>query len=119
MSCMIEMGTIKIPNDRNSVVFFVPEGIKGKDNFFNIFRTLLNFPSYFGFNWDAFNECINDLHWITYKTVWIVFNDIPDIGKENMFILQSILKESVDRWNKTKEKDITIVVPSGFLLIER
>ncbi|GAB6853868.1 barstar family protein [Asaia astilbis] len=114
MSRIIELGSEEIPNDRESVVFLVPEKIKGLEQFFNIFRTLLNFPSYFGFNWDAFDECINDLHWITYRDVWIVFNDIPIIGEDDISVLYYLLRESVDRWNKTNEINLNIVIPRGF-----
>lgn len=34
---------------------------------FNEFGAVLQSPSYFGENWDAFNECINDLEWLPAK----------------------------------------------------
>ncbi|GBR06551.1 hypothetical protein AA0323_1433 [Asaia siamensis NRIC 0323] len=97
------------------MVYYVPTGISGLEDFFNIFRTLLNFPSYFGFNWNAFDECITDLDWITYYEVWIVFSDTPNISERDLKILNNIMIDAVDHWSRTKEKNLSVVAPHGFL----
>lgn len=35
--------------------------IRDKESLFNEFSQALGFPSYFGRNWDAFNDCVRDL----------------------------------------------------------
>lgn len=37
--------------------------IGSKADLFNQAAAELHFPSYFGYNWDAFEECLNDLAW--------------------------------------------------------
>lgn len=39
------------------------ESIKDKAAFLATFARALHFPAYFGHNWDAFEECLNDLSW--------------------------------------------------------
>jgi len=39
------------------------------------FSKALQFPEYFGCNWDAFDECVNDLSWINKKKIIIVLLD--------------------------------------------
>jgi hypothetical protein len=39
----------------------------------------LEFPPYFGQNWDAFEECINDLEWLDGKTFILVIDDADAI----------------------------------------
>jgi hypothetical protein len=39
------------------------ESIKDKADFLAASARALHFPAYFGHNWDAFEECLNDLTW--------------------------------------------------------
>ena len=50
--------------------------LKTKQNFLNILNQELNFPSYFGSNLDALDECMRDLSWIQEKEIILNFNNI-------------------------------------------
>ena len=61
--------------DKRGIV--APSGMKNSDAVFAFYCTALSFPEYFGWNWDAFDECIHDLYWIDGTTIHIVHPDIP------------------------------------------
>lgn len=48
--------------------------IKNKKDLFTTFSIVLEFPEYFGNNWDALTDCLRDLEWLpTYKGYILVY----------------------------------------------
>jgi len=43
--------------------------IINKESFFKEFTKKLQFPEYFGDNWDGFYDCITDLSWIKEEVI--------------------------------------------------
>lgn len=59
-------------------------GLTTESQFFDRISTILEFPDYFGKNWDAMLELINDLEWLPFKNIAIVFrsfNAIKDVDR--------------------------------------
>ena len=50
-------------NDSPQVVR-VPLKARGKEKLLGVLSGSLKFPKYFGWNWDALEECIRDLSWL-------------------------------------------------------
>lgn len=63
----------------NKLVIDLPL-IESEQDFFDFFDKALSFPDYFGFNWDAFHECIGDLTWLKTNHIVIVHESMPFNG---------------------------------------
>jgi len=61
---------------------------------------LLQFPYYFGENWDAFNDCINDLEWLPARAYifGIIRADRILFGESGFDTFVQILDSAAARW---------------------
>ncbi|MCM1323357.1 MAG: barstar family protein [Acetobacter sp.] len=58
----------EIPHDGNTKLIEIDcSNIRTTRELFSEFSNRLEFPSYFGHNWDAFSECFWDMEWIKDK----------------------------------------------------
>lgn len=48
---------------------------RSEAEFFNEFAAALQFPDYFGENWDALSECLTDLEWLPGDAYLLVFTE--------------------------------------------
>ncbi|MGL4730584.1 MAG: barstar family protein [Clostridium sp.] len=73
----------------------------------------LNFPSYFSYNWDSLDECLNDLEWIEYESLIIVLKDTESLLENEIYNLEyfyDIISDSLIEWNEgiNFDRDITL-----------
>ena len=75
----------------------IPAGLNRKRRVLNEYARQLRFPAYFGWNWDAFEECLRDLSWLDdAKEVVIVHRDVPFPGsREQQQTYLAILRDLV------------------------
>ncbi len=70
---------------------------------FKEFARALDFPDYFGHNWDALEECLADLEWLPAKGYVLLITDaeivIPDDEEEYETLLE-ILNDAGEAWSK-------------------
>lgn len=50
-----------------------------KQDLFKSFSEAFNFPDYFSFNWDSFDEVICDLSWVEEDAITLVINHYSDL----------------------------------------
>ena len=80
-------------HDDAALVVRVPAGVRSKQKLLAILADKLHFPGYFGWNWDALEECLGDLSWLPQgQPVVIVHDDLPfGSGGDNRAVYQGIL----------------------------
>ena len=70
-------------HEKGAFVCFLRGELCGSSNeFFREISTAMRFPYYFGWNWNAFDECITDLEWLTFSSILIVIDSFDRMFKE-------------------------------------
>jgi RNAse (barnase) inhibitor barstar len=92
---------------------FVVRQIQGKKcttptGVFSEFARALDFPDYFGHNWDGLEECLADLEWLPAKGYVVLVNDaqcvIPDDEEEYETLLE-VLNDAGEAWSQGHTAD--------------
>jgi len=96
-----------------ALVAEVLAGITTKEALFAELAQRLQFPDYFGANWDALWECIRDLSWLPPGPVVLRHHDLPlagDVVSLKKYL--SILRDTVEkRWSRSRARDLIVVFP--------
>lgn len=75
---------------------------------FDEFARALDFPDYFGHNWDALEECLADLEWLPAKGYILLITNgqavLPDDEDEYETLLE-ILSDAGEAWSKGQTTD--------------
>src|SRR5262245_8810740 len=101
------------PGAGQALVVKIPAGIRSKEKLFAVLADKLRFPMYFGWNWDALEECLRDLSWLPPEMgVAIVHQDLPfGSGGQNREIYLAVLRSAAAYWAKNDSRGVTIDLP--------
>ena len=104
---------LAIPPDSGLLVARISTRIDRKDQFFETLRRELQLPDYFGANWDALEECLRDLSWLTnYRGVLLVHAGLPfHSGNRSRNIDLQILQDTVQYWTQESPFTFTTLFP--------
>jgi len=98
-------------SDKESSFFYIDgDKIVDKQSFLKEFAVKMRFPDYFGYNWDAFDECITDLEWLNQNGFIIFyknFNKFKINQPEDWKIATDVLLEAVEYW---KQRNIPMLI---------
>jgi len=105
----------RLPRDKAAFVLRRIRGRKARTTtgLFDEMAAALQFPSYFGENWNALDECLNDLEWLPGDAYLLVFERAPELlALEAPAELQSlflVLARASEEWRKRDKPFHTIV----------
>ncbi len=77
----------------------IPRGVRGKRALLAEYVRQLRLPGYFGWNWDALDECLRDLHWLPdVRRIALVHEGLPlRRGSHGRHTYVQLLRDAVDR----------------------
>ncbi len=87
---------------------------------FEKFSTKLNFPAYFGWNWDALSDCLRDLSWCPADRYMIIVDNAESAlvaTPEEREILLHILSRAAQAWANPLGKPGGEGIPFKVLLL--
>lgn len=91
-----------VKNDDCLKVKFDGKKIHDFTRFYESIKRKLKFPSYFGDNLDALEECLQDLSWINKDQVIVKFENSEELlsneNKEDVLVLWQILENTAEFW---------------------
>ncbi len=91
----------------------IPDGIETEDQLYELYSTSGRFPDYFGWNWNALEECVIDWEWIESKRIFLVHDGIPfktDMAKRDIY-LSIVVGRSLELQSDASKKMIIIFSP--------
>jgi RNAse (barnase) inhibitor barstar len=95
---------------------------KNSKSLFKEFAIKFKFPDYFGYNWNALDECINDLEWLPADgyVVEVENSDLLLVNDKNDFkILIELLYNTCVEWSNGRDYDSFTTPQTPFYVLLR
>ncbi len=95
--------------DDDTCVCLIPKGIITTPELMGYLKIGLRFPDYFGRNWDALDDFLDNLEWIHQKNIIIIHEKFPQIPENQLNHYIDSLKTASDFWKANGSKSFTVV----------
>ena len=96
--------------DDRDLVICMDAQVVDRDALFDEYSRKLNFPDYFGRNWDAFKDCINDFSWIEQRRVILCYSSLPKLPPADLGIFVSQMEDAILRSRSDPRPELILVV---------
>jgi RNAse (barnase) inhibitor barstar len=90
----------------------VPRNLCTREELFEALERVLQLPWYFGRNWDALEECLRDLSWISGRRVVIVHEDLPCVDEPTLSTYLNVLLYCMRDWRPEEEHELIVAFPA-------
>lgn len=83
---------------------------------FDEFSAAIQFPYYFGENWDAFRDCLLDLEWLSAEACGVIVSDSQSLLEESprdLEILVEYLEEAGSEFKQEGKRFFTLFQYEG------
>lgn len=81
-----------------------------KQDLLKQYSKVMNFPNYFGYNWDALYDCLLDLDWI--EQVYIIHNEPIELSEGDRKTYLEVLISTVLEYRKFDTHKIMVFLDS-------
>ena len=76
-------------------IISIPQTVDSKLNLLEFFSKKMNFPDYFGYNWDSFYDTLLDDSWINKNEINLLHPQLPLLPPEDLKIYFEIINDLV------------------------
>lgn len=106
-----------IPAAEGTLHVEIPRGLITREDLFRTLVEGVKLPGYFGWNFDALEECLNDLSWLPHhQPLVLVHADIPldpAFGYSRRIYLQ-VLRDALAAWNERQPGRMRVSFPPEY-----
>lgn len=92
-----------------ALVVRVPAGFTKRHQLLECLKAGLKCPDDVGSNWDALDEVLNDLAWLSATTIIIAHEDFPQLPDQDFGIYLDILESAVEEWRGHGGKSLSVL----------
>ncbi|WP_458119810.1 barstar family protein [Paenibacillus sp. Z6-24] len=109
-----------INNQNVRVTFLDGENCRTIDGVFEEFNEKFSFPSYFGWNWNALEECLSDLDWLNAQGHLVCMGNAEQLlylSDNDLSAILDILKITALEWSNGRQYCVPEQPPMPFKVI--
>ena len=108
------MATLYFSNDKlricdGSVCLVSIPPVNNKRNLLEELSNKLEFPKYFGFNWDALYDLLCDFYWIEEKNIVVFHESVKNIPNNDLSKYLNIIQATCEWWLKYNDHSVYFV----------
>jgi RNAse (barnase) inhibitor barstar len=83
---------------RDSKLALTTIRVSSKDTLLQDIAKALDFPDWFGGNWDALEDCLSDLSWREAAGHVLVFEGFQSLPEDDLGVLIDVLRSAAEFW---------------------